>query len=248
MGNIYNWTKQRVVGGVDDSSIVSLTYKEVRQTGSSEADADEFCKRIATSTLAMIWFVVAMAIYPEIQEKAQREIDEVMGSNRLPTMEDRPNLPYLERLLAEIVRWHPSAPFGVPHVCTEENVYRGYRIPKGAIMIGHITAMVRDERVYKDADKFDPDRFLDLNLPPSQAFGWGLRVCPGQHFFEEIFYFGVALILATLKIERCKDENGKEIISTQEMLPNSAIECPVPFKVRITPRSEQHAELIRTAA
>ncbi|CAE6506947.1 unnamed protein product [Rhizoctonia solani] len=257
MGDVYNWAKQRVVSGVDDSSIVSLTYKEVRQTGSSEADADEFCKSIATiliaagtetSTLAMMWFIVAMAIYPEIQEKAQREIDEVVGSNRLPTIEDRPNLPYVERLLAEIVRWHPSAPFGVPHVCTEENVYRGYRIPKGATMIGHITATVRDEGVYKDADKFDPDRFLDPNLPPSQAFGWGLRICPGQHFFREIFYFEVTSMLAALKVERCKDESGNEIIPTQEMLQNSAIACPVPFKVRITPRSEHHAELIRTAA
>ncbi|CAE7233806.1 unnamed protein product [Rhizoctonia solani] len=247
MGDVYDWAKQRMVSGNDDSSIVSLTYKEVRQMGVSDAEADEF-SGTETSTLAMMWFVVAMALHPEIQEKAQREIDEAVGSNRLPTMEDRTQLPYVEQLLSEIVRWHPSAPFGVPHVCTEENEYRGYRIPKGAIMIGHITATARDEKVYRDADKFDPDRFSDQSVPPPQAFGWGLRICPGQHFFREIFYFEVVLMLATFKIERCKDENGNEIIPSEETTSNSGIACPIPFKVKITPRSEQHAELIRTAA
>ncbi|KAG8683681.1 hypothetical protein FRC11_013229, partial [Ceratobasidium sp. 423] len=62
------------------------------------------------STQAMMWFVLAMALYPKAQEEAQREIDEVVGGDRLPTVGDQANLPYIERLLTEIVRWHPSAP------------------------------------------------------------------------------------------------------------------------------------------
>lgn len=257
MDNVYNWTKQRVLSGADDSTIVSLTYKELRQQGWSDADADEFCKNTGTgllaggtetSTLTMLWFVLAMALYPEVQEKAQREIDAVVGTNRLPTVEDRANMPYIERILTEIVRWHPTAPLGVPHVCTQENEYRGYRIPKGAIIIGHTTATVRDERVYKNADKFDPDRYLDPTVPPPQAFGWGQRLCPGQHFFKVIFFLEVAMILATFNIERCKDENGNEIVPSEETTANSAIACPVPFKIKFTPRSEHHAELIRTAS
>ncbi|KAG8755039.1 hypothetical protein FRC11_006280 [Ceratobasidium sp. 423] len=230
MCNVYEWTKQRVLNGADDSSIVSLTYTELRQSGWSDADADEFCKNTGTGLLA---------VYPEVQEKAQREIDAIVGTNRLPTLGDRENLSYIERLLTEIVRWHPTAPLGVPHVCTQENEYRGYRIPKGAIIIGHTTAIVRDERVYQDADKFDPDRYLDPTVPPPQAFGWGQR---------DVFFLEVALILATFKIERCKDENGNEIVPSEETTSNSAIACPVPFKVKLTPRSEQHAELIRIAA
>ncbi|KAJ1299398.1 hypothetical protein OPQ81_011135 [Rhizoctonia solani] len=258
MCDVYNWAKQRVLSGGDENSIVSLTYKELQAAGWSETDTDDYVKNTATgllaagtetSTLAMMWFIVAMAMYPEIQERAQREIDAVVGTDRLPTVEDRANLPFVERLMTEVIRWHPSAPLGVPHVCTEENVYRGYRIPKGAIMIGHIFATVRDERVYQNADEFDPDRYLDPEVPrPLQAFGWGLRKCPGQHFFWEIFFLEVALILATLRVERCKDENGNEIVPTQETTENSAISMPAPFKVMIVPRSEQHAELIRTGA
>ncbi|CAE6509163.1 unnamed protein product [Rhizoctonia solani] len=276
MCNVYEWTKQRIISGADDNSIVSLTYTELRQSGWSDADADEFCKNTGTgllagrwhgngkwlengespstndlpfqSSLTMLWFVLAMAVYPEVQEKAQREIDAIVGTNRLPTLGDRENLPYIERLLTEIVRWHPTAPLGVPHVCTQENEYRGYRIPKGAIIIGHTTAIVRDERVYQNADKFDPDRYMDPTVPPPQAFGWGQRICPGQHFFRDVFYLEVALILAAFNIERCKDENGNEIVPSEETTSNSAIACPVPFKVKLTPRSEQHAELIRIAA
>ncbi|CAE6429028.1 unnamed protein product [Rhizoctonia solani] len=255
--DVYNWAKQRVVRGADDSSIVALTYKELRKTGWSESDTDDFCKNTAagllaagteTSTLAMMWFIVAMAMYPEVQERAQREIDAVVGTDRLPNVGDRVGLPYVERLMTEVVRWHPSAPLGVPHVCTEENEYQGYRIPKGAIMIGHIMATVRDERVYQNADRFDPDRYLDPTVPPPQAFGWGLRICPGQNFFREIFFLEVVMILATLKIERCKDEYGREIAVTEATTENSAISCPAPFTIKITPRSEHHAELIRTAA
>ncbi|KAG8683656.1 hypothetical protein FRC11_013251, partial [Ceratobasidium sp. 423] len=176
-----------------------------------------------SSTLAMLWFVLAMVLYPEVQAKAQKEIDAVVGSNRLPTVADRVKLPYVDRVLAEITRWHPAVPLGVPHVCTEDNEYRGYRIPKGAMIFGHITATTLDERVYQNADKFDPDRFLDPLVPLPPVFGWGQRICPGKHFFTEIFFLEVVMILATMNIERCKDENGEEIIPTEETTENGAI-------------------------
>ncbi|KAH7316417.1 cytochrome P450 [Rhizoctonia solani] len=244
MDNPYNWAKHRIITGIDDSSIVSLTYKEVQEMGWSEKDADDFCKN---STLTMLWFIIAMALYPEVQEIAQREINEVVGSNRLPSVTDRPNLPYIERLLTEVVRWHPALPLSVPHICTEENEYKGHRIPKGAIIWNDYRGIVRDERVYKNADVFDPDRYLDPSVPPPPAFGWGLRICPGIHFFKEIFFLEVVTMLATLKIEKCKDENGNEIIPTEATTASSSL-VPVPFKVKITPRSEHHAELIRSAA
>ncbi|CAE6509159.1 unnamed protein product [Rhizoctonia solani] len=232
MSNPYKWAKDRFVNGTNDGSIVSHTYNELRQVGWSEADADDF----------------SMARYPDVQEKARHEIDTVVGTDRLPSLEDQASLPFVARLLTEVVRWHPTVPLGVPHVCTEENEYRGYRIPKGAIIIGHTTAIVRDERVYKNADTFDPDRYLDSKLPPPPVFGWGQRVCPGQHFFKEVFFLEVAMILATLKIEGCEDENGNEVVPTEETEDTSTLLIPVSFQVKISPRSEHHTELIGTAA
>ena len=53
-----------------------------------------------------------MAVYPEIQKKAQAEIDAVIGPNRLPNFEDRPSLPYINAVVKEVMRWHLALPFG----------------------------------------------------------------------------------------------------------------------------------------
>ena len=57
---------------------------------------------------------LAMALYPEVQKKAQIEIDAVVGQNRLPDFEDRPFLPYINAIVKESMRWHLVGPLGVP--------------------------------------------------------------------------------------------------------------------------------------
>jgi cytochrome P450 len=78
-----------------------------------------------------------MAQFPDVQRHAQAELDLVVGP-RLPTMNDRPNLPYVHALIKEVMRWHPVVPLGVPHMATEDDEYCGYRIPKGAVLIANI--------------------------------------------------------------------------------------------------------------
>ena len=103
-------------------------------------------------------------LHPEVQRKAQAEIDKVVGNDRLPTLADQPDLPYTEALVKEVLRWHPVTPLGksavfrahglqplfaprretdcgepgVPHVATEDDVYEGYFIPKGSTVISNI--------------------------------------------------------------------------------------------------------------
>ena len=72
-----------------------------------------------------------MARHPEIQRKAQEEIDRVVGTDRLPTIEDRESLPYLNLVIAEVLRYNPIAPI-VPHSLDEDDIYEGHLIPKGA--------------------------------------------------------------------------------------------------------------------
>lgn len=87
---------------------------------------------------ALSCFFLAMTLYPDVQRKAQEELDRVLGPNRLPTFEDRDNLPYIEALVKETLRWHPVAPTGIPHLCTEDDLYNGYLIPKGALILPNI--------------------------------------------------------------------------------------------------------------
>lgn len=79
-----------------------------------------------------------MSLSPHVVRKAQEEIDRVIGNDRLPTSMDRPNLPYIEAVVKEVLRWHPVAPMGLPHTSTTEDVFEGYLIPKGSMVIANI--------------------------------------------------------------------------------------------------------------
>jgi cytochrome P450 len=72
-----------------------------------------------------------MVVHPEVQEKAQAEIDTVVGKDRLPTMDDRPSLPYLDAIFREIFRYSPIVPLSLPHSAVDDDVYEGFYIPKG---------------------------------------------------------------------------------------------------------------------
>ena len=76
-------------------------------------------------------FFYYMAINPDIQEKAQREIDNIIGTHRLPDFSDRTEMPYVEAIYREVLRSRPPAPLGAAHCVMEDDYYNGYLIPKG---------------------------------------------------------------------------------------------------------------------
>ncbi|CAE6508355.1 unnamed protein product [Rhizoctonia solani] len=94
--------------------------------------------------------------------------------------------------------------------------------------------MTRDETVYKNADVFDPDRFLDPSTPLTPGFGWGRRRCPGTHFAEASLFIIIASVLTTFDIGVAQDENGKDIIPSRKM---SSLLTPQNFIFKLTPRS-----------
>lgn len=82
--------------------------------------------------------MLLMTLHPRVQRKAQEELDQAIGRSRLPDFSDRESLSYIEAILKEVLRWFPSVPLGIAHRVTEEDEYRGMRIPKGAIVIANI--------------------------------------------------------------------------------------------------------------
>jgi cytochrome P450 len=79
-----------------------------------------------------------MALFPEVQLKAQLEIDMVVGRNQLPGFKDRENLPYINALAKEVLRWHPVAPMSVAHASSQDDICEGYLIPKGSSILANI--------------------------------------------------------------------------------------------------------------
>lgn len=73
-----------------------------------------------------------MATHPEIQAKAQAEIDRVVGVDRLPGFDDRQSLPYIDAIYREVLRWKPPTPIGIPHRAEKDDTYKGYFIPEGS--------------------------------------------------------------------------------------------------------------------
>ena len=79
-----------------------------------------------------------MALYPHVMQKAQEELDRVVGNERLPELSDRENLPYISALLKELLRWACPTPIGLPKRAMEDDVYKGYHIPAGATIIENV--------------------------------------------------------------------------------------------------------------
>jgi cytochrome P450 len=79
---------------------------------------------------ALTTFFLVMALYPDVQKKAQADIDR-LALNRLPTLDEFNSLPYIRAIIKEIVRWGPVVPLGLPHSVLTDDVYGNYFIPEG---------------------------------------------------------------------------------------------------------------------
>ena len=62
-----------------------------------------------------------MCLYPDVQKRAQEEVDSIIGNDRLPTLADRPRLSFLDQLISEVMRWNPPAPLGLPHSSSQDS-------------------------------------------------------------------------------------------------------------------------------
>lgn len=76
-----------------------------------------------------------MALFPDVQRKAQMELDRVIGPTRLPEFEDIQNMQYVRALVMETVRWMPVSPIGVPHTVLADDTYEGFHIPQGTLVV-----------------------------------------------------------------------------------------------------------------
>jgi len=170
-----------------------------------------------------MWWVLAMMAHPEFQKRAQDQLDNVVGRSRTPTFADAPNLPYIQALVKESLRWRPVVPLGLPHATTADDWYEGMFIPKGTLCIANLWQCHHDPAAYgDDAASFNPERFLDeqgeLISGPAETrddghctYGLGRRACVGKHAANDTLFISMAMVLWAARLEPSQDENGEEV-------------------------------------
>ncbi|CEL57071.1 O-methylsterigmatocystin oxidoreductase OS=Aspergillus parasiticus GN=ordA PE=3 SV=1 [Rhizoctonia solani AG-1 IB] len=248
----FEWTRsQMATGNAPPSMLTNLLAKCTGDETPEEIDAIRwatgtlFAAGTDTSAATILVFIMAMAMHPEIQSKAQAEIDSVLQGTRLPEMNDRESMPYMVRIIKEVFRWKHTVPLGVPHVSTQDDSYKGYFIPSGTLVISNIWAMNNDERAYSSPEQFDPDRFLDPSVPEPPTFGFGRRSCPGLHLAEAAVFMFASTLLCSFNVRPVSNSNGKPVPLTGEMGPNLVVTQPLPYKCSITPRPKGHEKVLR---
>ncbi|KAH6925193.1 hypothetical protein HPB50_001552 [Hyalomma asiaticum] len=165
-----------------------------------------------TTTLTMTWHMLNFAKNPDtVQARVQREIEEVVGQERLPTWEDRKKMPYTLACVWEMDRWKTVTPLGVARECAEDIVADSVFIPKGSIVLPNIWAVHNDPSLWKDPGKCRRD-------------------CPGQTFAAmEIFL----LVTFLLQKYRILPERPSEIDLDS---PDFALSHATKVKLRFLPR------------
>uniref|UniRef100_A0A8C9S1N0 Vitamin D 25-hydroxylase n=1 Tax=Scleropages formosus TaxID=113540 RepID=A0A8C9S1N0_SCLFO len=153
-----------------------------------------------TTTNAIHWAILYMALYPSIQDKVQREIDSVVGSCRPPSLDDKPRMPYVEAVLHEVLRFCNVVPLGIFRATCEDALVRGYSIPRGTMVITNLYSVHFDEKYWGNPTDFSPERFLDRhgNFVRREAFlpfSLGRRHCLGEQLARmEMFLFFTTLL------------------------------------------------------
>lgn len=205
------------------------------------------------TTDSLIWFVVACITQDQnFITKARKQLDAVVGRDRLPGPDDKPNLPYITAIVEEIFRWRPAGPEGVPHLNKEETIYKGYRIPKESVIVPNVWTISREESLFgpHDPDEFVPDRWLEADgttfkALPAAAFGYGRRTCPGRYFARNGIWIVVAQLLWAFDIKAgLSDETGESVDVDPIACTYGLVMRALPFKARFVPRGPWVSEIV----
>ncbi|KAF8705404.1 cytochrome p450, partial [Rhizoctonia solani] len=250
-------------GEEDQYSFVSASLR-------AQADDDDHIQWAAASlyaggadtTVSVVeTFFLAMALYPDIQRRAQEEIDRVctvfgdVNTRRLPTINDRDALPFTWAIYQECLRWGVVTPCQY-HVSRNEDVYdldhgaySQVRIPKGTLVVVNAWSILHNPDTYPRPFEFDPTRYLGEKEstqpdPRDVAFGWGRRRCPGIIIGDDYVFATICTTLATLSISNARSKAGvpipvprPDVEADMWRYTTGSISHPEPFDVTVVPRA-----------
>ncbi|XP_008999594.3 cytochrome P450 2J2 isoform X2 [Callithrix jacchus] len=160
---------------------------------------DLFFAGTETTSTTLRWALLYMALYPEIQEKVQAEIDRVIGQGQQPSTAARESMPYTNAVIHEVQRMGNIIPLNVPREVTVDSTFAGYQLPKGTMILTNLTALHRDPTEWATPDTFNPEHFLEngqfKKREAFMPFSIGKRACLGEQLARsELFIFFTSLV------------------------------------------------------
>jgi flavonoid 3'-monooxygenase len=198
-----------------------------------------------TTSSTVEWALAELLRRPEVLAQAQREIDAVVGKERLVTESDLPHLTFLAAVVKETFRLHPSTPLSLPRVAAEDCEVDGYHIPRGTTLLVNVWAISRDPASWgPDALEFRPERFLAGGLHESVdmkggdyeliPFGAGRRICAGLSWGLRMVTLMTATLVHTFDWSLVNGMTAKEL--DMEEAYGLTLQRAVPLMVRPVPR------------
>ncbi|KAF7728928.1 hypothetical protein EC973_005323 [Apophysomyces ossiformis] len=250
MGRYNTTLKNAIAKGEAVDCLMGDIIKLQEKEGLTDIDVNNIAATVyiaavdTTSITAQNLYLV-LVNRPDVQRKAQEELDRVVG-NRMPRDDDIKNLPYIQAMVEEIMRFRPPLLLNLPHSARTDQVYKGYKIPAGSVYIHNIYSCNHDPSVYPNPDKFDPDRFYNPEQPVQRyhwTFGAGRRLCPGNQFAEKSLYLTTARVLWAFTLVKPRDANGNEIeVPITDVI--SPISHPPDVDITFVPRQDNLAEML----
>ncbi|XP_060098792.1 cytochrome P450 2J5-like [Heteronotia binoei] len=196
---------------------------------------DFFIAGTETSATALQWALLLMANHPDIQQKVQKEMDDVFGSSHLLSYQDRKRLPYTSAVIHETLRAHYVLLAGIHRQSVKDVNIFGLLIPKGTAVVPDLRSVLLDPKQWETPQKFNPNHFLDKdgNFVEREAFlpfGAGARVCLGKELANiELFIFFTSLLRAlTFQLQEGVKELSKEPIVATSVRPRPYKLCAIP--------------------
>jgi cytochrome P450 family 20 subfamily A len=165
-----------------------------------------------TSATLLTWAIYLLALHQDVQDRARKEVVDIIGEKGEVTPETVEQLVYLQQVIDETLRWATIAPYA----CRSQDVETtlgGHTIPAGTNVVHALGVALHDPEVFPDPDKFDPERFSSENksrLPPYafEPFGFaGKRKCLGYRFsLAEALILLAHILRSNLRLELAPDQ------------------------------------------
>jgi cytochrome P450 len=182
------------ISGTTDAN--SSFHKSVAARSLMATMIDFFVAGSDTVSQTVLWGILYLCKYPEVQKKLQDELDSVVGRNRHPALSDRSSLPYFEATFAEIMRFSSLVPTSLNHSTERDCKILGFDCPKGTVIIANVYAIHYNEEYFPEPYQFKPERFLSEDgktfKKPEAVLGFGIgkRVCLGETLArDELFLY-----------------------------------------------------------